>query len=321
MRIGKIALLFMLGLVFCVVGQTQAQAAQQKKIAVIKTGDIDQYNKAIEGFETFLKQSGVDYKLSVFDAKRDKSTGEKIIAGLKNQNMDLLFVLGSVASQVAVENVTDIPIVFGVVVNPVESGLIRSMSSSGKNVTGVTMNFSVEYQFKKIKEILPDKNMIGVLYNRDNTQGIINEAGQVGKKLNIPFSPVEVKSESTLPNDLKKITESNDVFLWAVPDRVVFTRESISFIILETLKNKIPFMGLSSAFVEAGALFALDWDFADMGQQSGELALKIFQGANPRDLPVEYPRKSYLHINLRTAKQIKVDISDKVLAEAIKVIQ
>ena len=79
--------------------------------------------------------------------------------------------------------------------------------------------------------------------------------------------------------------------LWSVADSTVFSPGSTKFILLHTLRNKIPFIGLSPAFVKAGALMALAADYQEVGTQCGELAVRVLSGYQPSSLPITMPEK------------------------------
>ena len=83
---------------------------------------------------------------------------------------------------------------------------------------------------------------------------------------------------------------SNIDILWAVSDRTVFNPQARQYILLNTLRNKVPFMGLSASYVKAGALFALSLDYEDIGYQTGELASRIIAGEQTSSISIpEYP--------------------------------
>ena len=80
-------------------------------------------------------------------------------------------------------------------------------------------------------------------------------------------------------------------------------------------------MGLSSAYVRAGALFALDCDYDDIGKQAGEVALLILCGNSPYEVPITTPRKIYLSINQKTAERIGIEIPAALLKIAEEVVR
>jgi putative ABC transport system substrate-binding protein len=96
----------------------------------------------------------------------------------------------------------------------------------------------------------------------------------------------------------------------------VFTPRSVDSILLLTLRDGIPFVGLSPSFVKAGALLSFSCDYADVGAQSAEQALEILGGKSTGDLPIVFPRKVSLYLNLNTARAINLEVSQKIQSES-----
>src|ERR1044071_4831421 len=96
---------------------------------------------------------------------------------------------------------------------------------------------------------------------------------------------VPIDSPNKVPKELRKLENSVDAF-WSVADSTIFSSGSMEFILLHMLRNRIPFMGLSSAFVKAGALMALDVDYKEVGAQCAALATKVLAGDSPSSLPI-----------------------------------
>jgi len=85
--------------------------------------------------------------------------------------------------------------------------------------------------------------------------------------------------------------------------------------------NRLPALFGASVFVEAGGLMSYYIDWVDLKRRTADYVDKILKGSKPADLPVEWPRKFELVINLKTAKQIGVTISPEILLQADKVIK
>ena len=100
--------------------------------------------------------------------------------------------------------------------------------------------------------------------------------------------------------------------LWSVADPTVFTPQSVRYILLNTLRSRIPFIGLSPSYVRAGALLSLSCDYRDVGRQAGEQAVQVLRGSKPQQIPMTYPRTVSTYLNLNTEKTLNLKIADPV---------
>ena len=71
--------------------------------------------------------------------------------------------------------------------------------------------------------------------------------------------------------------------------------------------------------MKAGAFYALDWDFTDLGMQCGEMALKVLQGTQINALPPGGPRKVVYAVNQKTARHMKIEIAETLVRSAREV--
>lgn len=304
---------------FCLLMATVAEG--KVLIVVVKSRDIAPYNIALEGFKRVLKRGRINSNIIEYNMKGELREGQEIIKEVKAINPDLILILGSNATQVISSSIKDIPIIFSMVLNPVASGFIESMQSSDNNLTGASMDIPIEMQFEKLRSIIPDLRKIGVLYSPMESKTIIEDASDVAKEMGLVLIAQEVSSEKNVPSALKILFEKRVDALWMVADGTVFTTQSSKHILLYTLRNGIPFMGLSLSYVKAGALLALSWDYQDIGRQSGELALRVLSGEEPGHIPITVPRRTSLVLNLKTAKRIGIKILPSVLTEAEEIFE
>ncbi len=287
-------------------------------IAVIKSQDIEPYNTALEGFNKALQKEGIKAQLFNYNMKGSEEGGHKISKKVISKKPDLVLTLGTKATQIAVQDIKDIPVVFSMVLDPVASGFVKSMKSSGNNLTGASMNIPIKVQFETLKAVVPKLKRIGVLYNVEENRVIIDRALTVAKGMGLELIAIAASSEKNVPRAMSNFGKGIDA-LWMVADKIVYSPPSRQFILLHTLKNKIPFMAISPQFVKSGALLALSCDNASIGRQSGELAVKILNGAQPTDLPITVPKKIRLAINLKTAERIGLKIPSQLVDKANEV--
>ena len=171
-----------------------------------------------------------------------------------------------------------------------------------------------------MQSVLPQNKTIGVLFNPRENQRTIEEARRIAQSMGLLLIASEVQTPQALPDALKSLAREADV-LWGIPDQIVVSPQTAKPLLLFSFRNRIPFVGLSTPWVEAGALYALDRDYTDLGVQCGELALQVLQGKPAKSLPVVPPRKILYTLNLKTANHMKVDIPQTLVEEAQQVFQ
>jgi putative ABC transport system substrate-binding protein len=302
----------------------QNLSAQGKTIVIVKSSSSDPFLKAVEGFKKEVRKSEVEaifveYDVSDPQVQNSYESGaeSQILQKIQDSKPDLIVTIGSRSTAIVSQKIKDIPIVFSMVLNPVSSGFVQSMRSSGNNLTGASLDIPISIQLEKFKFLVPKLKKLGVLFTQDSKPVII-EAQSICKKMGIELVSKLISSEKEIPEATEVLAQEVDG-LWAVADTIIFTPQSTQYILLYTLRNGLPLMGLSPSFVKAGALFTLACDHKDVGRQAGGLALRVLSGEESSQIPITIPRMIYLCLNLRTAEQINLKIPDNTVSVAKEV--
>lgn len=312
--------LFLVALILYITPIVTYNAMGDILISVMISQDSDAHSKVLASLLQKLIKEYPQTSISTYNLGGQIEAGVKISREIQRSKPDLVLAVGTMATLAAKKGLRDIPIVFCMVLNPVSSGLVESMSSPGGNITGASLDIPIETQFEYIKSVVPNLRSVGVLYNPNETGAVVQKADKVARNMNLTFIAKPVYSERDVPGALKSLMGDVDA-IWSVADGTVFGSQSTQYILLNTLKAGIPFMGLSHSFVKAGALMALSCDFADIGKQAAEIASRILKGENPGKIPVTVPRRVYLSLNLRTAGYISLRIPDQTIKSANEVIK
>lgn len=291
----------------------------EKRIAIVKSSDSPCFQSAAEGVKKEIKRGNVDPVFIEYDLSASSLDEQQMVQKIRELNPDLIVTIGSKSTALFSKRIKDIPIVFSAVLNPVSSGFVRSMWSSGNNLTGASLDIPIRTQLEKFKLIVPGLQKVGVIFTHDS-EPVLAEAKKVCKEIGLKLVSVAISSEKEIPEAIENLGQKIDGF-WAVADTVIFTPQSTQYLLLHTLRNGIPFMGPFTSFVKAGALFTLAWNDKDVGRQSGELALKVLAGEDPKHIPITTPRMIFLILNLRTADQIDLKIPPHIVSVAKEVYQ
>ena len=312
-RAFSIALIFGITLILA---QSPSGAVQ---ISIMVSQRSDAHNAALTGFLRAIEKSQ-QIETIIYNLGGNMEMGIEAAKLIKKMKPNLVLAVGTTAALAAKKELMDIPIVFCMVLNPVSSGLVKYMRSPGGSITGASLDIPLETQYKYIKMLIPDAKSIGVIYNPEETGILVEEAVRVAKAGNISLIAKAISSEREVPDALKSMLNKVDI-LWSVADGTVFGPQSTRYILLTTLRARVPFMGLSPAFLKAGALMALSCDYTDIGKQAAEIAMRILDGENPGDIPIAVPRKISLYINLRTAEHIGLNVPKNAIKLADEVIR
>ncbi|MCK4532630.1 ABC transporter substrate-binding protein [bacterium] len=279
-------------------------------VAVIRDQRFSAYNEAYAGFKQRIKKGKKQIKFVFYNLQEKRF--EKVIGDIILKEPDLILTLGGESTRLIKKRISRIPVIFCLVLNPVGKGVVKSRKSSMNNFTGVCLDIPVSTQFLALKQIIPFAKRIGVIYNPVKSSFIIKEGKKVTENLGLRLVSRIVNFRKEVPEAVKTFKDSVDV-LWAVVDTTVYTSQSITFILETALKNKMPVLGFSVNMVKKGALLALYPDYKDMGRQAGEIALRIIDGEKPREIPISFPRKVNMAVNLKVAKLIGIDIPEKAM--------
>lgn len=284
--------------------------AKAQTVAVIKSHDIEPFNKALAGFTAACPDPITEYNLRGSESGK-KEIIKHIIAGKPR----FVLAIGALAARVAKEEIHDIPVIFLMVANP------RKHSLEGKNIAGIALEIPVERQFAAYKSLAPTIRTIGVIYDPEKTGATVTEAGGVAEKLGLKLLASPVASQKQVPAALRSMLGKIDA-LWMVADDTVVTPESFKFLTLTAFENNLPFMAVSDIFVEVGALASLSPDYADIGRQACQLVTEIASGRlSLGKVNIFPPAKVNLAVNLKTAVKIGLTLSPEIMKSASKVYQ
>jgi putative ABC transport system substrate-binding protein len=278
------------------------------RITVLLSQDAPPYRQVVQGFQEQLKRSNPSAELVIHVLAPDGDRG--LVSQVRSEEPTLVLALGSGAVQVA-RRIGTVPVVAGMVLRA--SDVLR-----GPQFTGVILEFPAEVEFRYLKRILPGQRRVAVMYNSAENQESVDGAALAAQSSGLELLARKVESSTDLPATLQSLTNQADV-LWGLADTLVLTHETARTILLFSLQNRIPFVGLSAPWVKAGAVYALERDYVDVGRQCAELAVAILNGAPPASLVPVPPRKVLYLLNRHTAAELKLTLARDVLrgAEAV----
>ena len=201
--------------------------------------------------------------------------------------------------------------------DPVGSGLIASLARPGGNVTGMTAGV-IEVAGKiveLIREIIPSARRFAVLANDSDpfTRSFLAENDRIARSISIEMEPV-------LANPVGLLDAAFESMVAKHVDAVVVQGSLVGQGVADlAMKHRLPSLSGNVLFPRSGGLMSYS-----AGAYFRETALyvsRILKGEKPVNLPVSFPTKFELTVNVRTAKALNLTIPPTVLARADEIIE
>lgn len=303
----------------------RAQPPKIFNIGVVRTPPA--LDPAWDGFKekmgTLGYVEGKNVNYTVIEAGKDLLETKMKIAELLGAKIDLIYTMGVLptraAKEVTAEKNPNLPVIFGVVSDPVGGKLVAALSGSGNNLTGVTPANELisPKRVEFLKSMLPGMRRAVIAWNDPNTTGI-EDLRKVAKILGVALTEKEVK----VPDDIDKFLDS---FIFRPGDVIFRATDNVNAarsqkMLKFSLDRKIPLSGTNAFDAESGALMSYGANYRRVGEQAARLAHHVLEGARPSGLPIELPEEFELIVNLKTAEKIGVEISSEFLAKANRII-
>jgi putative tryptophan/tyrosine transport system substrate-binding protein len=216
-----------------------------------------------------------------------------------------------------------IPIVFLTPGDPVSQGFVTSLNRPGGNLTGISF-FNATMGSKRLEllhQMVPKAATIAFLVNPSvPTRQVDLQATQTAAQtLALKLRVLEASNESEIDAAFATLAQEKPDALIVNPDPYMTSRREQ--IVGLVARLSMPSMHSPRDWVASGALMSYATNVVDSYRQAGAYAGRILKGERPDDLPVMQPTRFELAINLKTAKALRLEVPDRLLALADEVIE
>lgn len=256
----------------------------------------------------------------VRSAQGDPARLPEMAAELARLKPDVIVAYQTPAATAAKQATNTVPIVLAGVGDPVATGLVQSLAMPGGNITGVSGGTAqiVGKNIELLSEILPKARRIAVL---------LNEHDPFAKTLG---AQIEIAGRATgLEMQLFVVSQNSQLEAVLVQaqshamDAVIVqpTLLGDGKIVDVAMKQRLPVFSLTKLSAAMGGVASYHANYEDTVRQIAGYIDKILKGRKPADLPVAFPTKFELVINLKSAKALGIGIPSSLLARADEVIE
>jgi putative ABC transport system substrate-binding protein len=306
-------------------GARAQQAGKLRTIGFLGSGTASAWSSWTAACVQRLGELGwIEGRNLAFERRWAEGRNERfaeIAAEFVRLKVDIIVTSGA-AAQAAKRATTTIPIVFMLASDPVDTGLVASLSRPGGNLTGLS-NQSRDLVGKRIdllREVVPGVRRFAILINVGAANGgaEMDAVQAASRALGLEIVTLGIRHDEDIETGIETLKGRADALYVVQDPLLIANRVGIS---RSALSARLPTMHPAREFVEAGGLMSYGTNFPENFRRAADYADKILRGAKPADLPVEQPTRFDLVVNLKTAKALGLTVPPTLLARADEVIE
>jgi ABC-type uncharacterized transport system substrate-binding protein len=251
------------------------------------------------------------------DTNRIRTLAQELV-GLQP---DVILTNGTPATVALQRETRTIPIVFASVSDPVASGLVARLDRPSGNVTGfATLEASLGGKWLELlSEVAPGLKRTAIMFNSAPISSFMHSFETAARSLKVVPITAPVHSDAEIETAIIALGREPGGGLFVMPDG--FTNAHRAKIILAAARNNVPAVYTLSYFARDGGLLSYGPDPVDTFRRAASYVDRILRGEKPSDLPVQFPTKYEMAVNLKTAKALGLTVPPSILLRADEVIE
>jgi tripartite-type tricarboxylate transporter receptor subunit TctC/ABC-type uncharacterized transport system substrate-binding protein len=305
----------------------EQQAERVRRIGVLSLAAEDDFiqRDATLAFREELRKLGwveggnleIDLRFGAGDPDRTRANAAELVS-LGPDVIVTSFRLATIAVQ---QRTQTIPIIFAGVGDPFEDGTVRNIARPEGNTAGfANLNASSGGKWPELlKEVAPSVVRFGLIVNAgEPTSSYIPYIESAARSLAVPTITIPIRNAEEIEPTFRAFALEPKGGLIVLPNASsIATRE----LIRQAAKYRLPAIYADKRIAAEGGLMSYGTDIVQLWRQTTSYVDRILRGAKPGELPVQFPTKFELVINLKTAKAMGLDVSRDMLSIADEVIE
>lgn len=287
---------------------------------IAKHPSLDLIRQGLE--DTLIKEGGFSSKEMIFEnAQGSIATATQIASRFVSLKPKVIVAISTPSAQSAYNKAKDegIPVIFSAVSDPIAAKLTMSFEKAGDGITGVSDLSPLQEQLQLMRSLLPNLKRFGIVYNpgEANSKALIKRMEVLCKSLGIEIvlaAALNTQEVITASKSLAKKVEA----IYIPNDNTVVS--GLEGLLAAAKEHHLAVFCADPESVERGALACVAASQYGLGVQTAKMVIKLLNGEDINNLPVETPLQQDLVINLRSAKDLGISIPSEILFAATKII-
>jgi len=279
---------------------------------LLLSGDMEVHLQTMRGFKQRLDE--YENITAVLDIRKLGEDGRDGDIDFNDSHPELVIAIGSRATRKLIEADVDIPALSVVTPNGTFNTLLNASESASRRhrtgkLAGIVLDLPPSRRLRLVKSLLFGPLRVGILWGPVSSQESAEyhaAAATTGLELNTAV----VDDDANPVPAIEGLIKDNDALL-AVYDSVALNPSTAKWLLYLAYQNRLPVIGFSMAYVDAGALAAVYSTPEQIGRQAAEVAHDYIVG-NPASLPAQiYPKYFSLGLNKSVARSIGLSLPDE----------
>lgn len=276
-----------------------------------------------QGIQDELADLGYDFEYDLQNANGDVTAANQIATKFRDDRVRVAIGIATPTSQALVNSITEFPVIYSAVTDPVEAGLVEDYESGGPNITGVSDMTPVQEQIELLAEFM-DVQSLGHVYatGESNAVRLAELAKETADDMGIEFIEATVTNSSEVRTATQSIVDQVDAIYISTDNTVVSALSAVTDVATEA---GVPVITADPSSAEDyDVLAALGFDYYQMGRVTGRLVADIIEGEDPSEIGTVYmtdPEDQELLINLDVAEQLGISIPDSAIEMANSIVE
>ena len=271
----------------------------------------------VQGFQDALEEAGytnVTYDLQ--NAEGDMATTASIAQKFAGDDLDLVLGVATPTAQALAKEITDGPVLFTAVTDPVGAGLVEDPAAPSANITGVSDMQPVKPILELATTFRPDAKNVGMVYNagESNSVFLVEQAEKDAATMGLTIVKAPASTSAEVQAAAKSLIGRVDAIAVIGDNTAVSALESIVKVCDE---NDIPLVAGDPDSVKRGAVACYGFDYYDLGKQTGSMAAQIMAGTPVADIPVQFAENLQLSVNEAAATAQAVTLPQDLIDQAV----
>jgi putative tryptophan/tyrosine transport system substrate-binding protein len=279
--------------------------------------DVPGWKNHIGGQGNDMANLQIDYRFGAFDTDRMRRYAAELVALAP----DVVLATGASVTKAFQQASRTVPIVFVMTSDPVGEGLVARQARPGGNTTGFALS---EYGMmgnwlQLLKEIAPNITRAAVIRDPSVGAGQFGAMQGVAPQFGLELSTIDSRDAGEIARGIAAVARGpKGGLVVSINAAAIVHRE---LIITLAAQHRLPATYPARLFATSGGLISYGSDLIEPFRSAGGYIDRILRGAKPGDLPVQFPTKHEIAVNLKTAKALGLTVPQSILLSADEVIE